>query len=75
MKRGISRISTRSEESEVEKEQIQEAEERAKGSLKWSVLWSYLRSVESWCLVLTTIVALLMTQGAATSADYWLSLW
>ncbi|XP_063373668.1 ATP-binding cassette sub-family C member 4-like [Cydia amplana] len=75
VKRGISRVSIKSESSEVEKEQIQEAEERAKGNLKWKVLWAYLSSVESWCLVATTMLVVVATQATATATDFWLSQW
>nr|ADH16744.1 ABC transporter family C protein ABCC2 [Heliothis subflexa] len=74
--RGISKISVKSDDHDGDqKAQIQESEERATGSLKWEVVLKYLSSVESWCLVFMAFLALLITQGAATTSDYWLSFW
>nr|ADH16740.1 ABC transporter family C protein ABCC2 [Heliothis virescens] len=74
--RGISKISIKSDDHDADqKAQVQEAEERATGSLKWEVVLKYLSSVESWCLVFMAFLALLITQGAATTSDYWLSFW
>ncbi|XP_063890832.1 uncharacterized LOC110383917 [Helicoverpa armigera] len=75
MMRGISKISVKSDTEMEQKAQIQEAEERATGSLKFEVVLKYLSSVQSWCLVFTAFLVLLITQGAATTADYWLSFW
>ncbi|XP_068628827.1 ATP-binding cassette sub-family C member 4-like [Battus philenor] len=76
VKREVSKVSVKSEEGdENETKQIQEAEERAKGSLKWAVVTNYFRSVNSvWALVLA-LFTLLLTQASATTADYWLSFW
>ncbi|CAB3237240.1 unnamed protein product [Arctia plantaginis] len=71
----ISRISVKSEEGDEEKAQVLEAEERATGSLKFEVIWQYLKAVQSWCYVLLALFALLITQGAATTSDFWLSFW
>ncbi|OWR51775.1 ABC transporter family C protein ABCC2 [Danaus plexippus plexippus] len=76
VKHSVSMISVRSDDNpEEEREQIQEAEERAKGTLKWSVIAQYMKRVESWFVVFLTIVALLLTQTAGTISDYWLSFW
>ncbi|KPI93323.1 Multidrug resistance-associated protein 4 [Papilio xuthus] len=76
VERGISRISIKSEDDdEVYKKQTLDAEERAKGTLKWSVVTNYIRSVESVWAVTVALFALLLTQAAATTADYWLSFW
>ncbi|KPJ13568.1 ABC transporter C family member 12 [Papilio machaon] len=76
VERVLSKISVKSEdENEDEKKQTLEAEERAKGTLKWSVIANYLKSVESVWAVAVALFALLLTQGAATTADYWLSFW
>ncbi|XP_075985131.1 ATP-binding cassette subfamily C member 4-like isoform X2 [Anticarsia gemmatalis] len=73
--RGISKTSIKSEDDDEERVQVQEAEERATGSLKWAVIWEYLKAVQSWCIVLFALLSLLITQGAATTADYWISYW
>lgn len=76
MDRGISILSVKSEDNpDAEKEQLQAAEERAQGNLKWSVVRKYLKSVDSWILILLTVVAVLVAQGAATATDYWISFW
>ncbi|CAK1599799.1 unnamed protein product [Parnassius mnemosyne] len=76
MQRAISGISVKSDEdSEIEKKQIQEAEERAKGGLKWAVISNYARSVKSIWAVSIAIFTLILTQASAMSADYWLSFW
>nr|QLH55672.1 mutant ABCC2_R1 protein [Plutella xylostella] len=76
VERGISVISVKSEDNgEARKEQIQAAEERASGNLKWEVFARYLVSVDSWAIVALTLTAMLITQGAASSTDYWLSFW
>lgn len=76
MERVLSRISVKSEEDdEEEKKQTLDAEERAKGTLKWSVIANYIKSVESVWAVAMALFALLLTQAAATTADYWLSFW
>lgn len=76
MERGISVISVKSEDNgEARKEQVQAAEERASGNLKWEVFARYLVSVDSWAIVALTLTAMLITQGAASSTDYWLSFW
>ncbi|RVE50388.1 hypothetical protein evm_004925 [Chilo suppressalis] len=67
-------ISVRSEENpEDEIEQVLEAEERAKGNLKWSVVSQYLSLVKSYPILMLAVLTLLMTQAAATFTDYWLS--
>lgn len=69
-------MSVKSEDdSEAKQEQILEAEERAKGNLKWAVIWAYLRSVQSWAILFLAVTTLTITQAAATFTDYWLSLW
>lgn len=73
--RGLSKVSVKSDDDEQQVAQVQAAEERASGTLKWAVIWQYLKSVDSWCIVLTAITALLITQASATTADYWLSYW
>ncbi|XP_038209551.1 uncharacterized protein LOC119830563 [Zerene cesonia] len=74
--RGMSRVSVRSEEaSKIMKEQILEAEERAKGNLKWEVIIKYLQSIRSSFWITMTLFSLLLTQAAATFFDYWLSYW
>lgn len=74
--RAISKISTKSEQNpESEKIQVFKPEERAKGNLKWEVLFKYLSSVQSWCIVFLAVLTLIITQSAATTADYWLSFW
>ncbi|CAG9783021.1 unnamed protein product [Diatraea saccharalis] len=71
MKRGMS---VKSEENpEDQKEQVLEAEERAKGNLKWTVVAQYLKLVKSYPLLFLAVLTLLMTQAAATFVDYWLS--
>ncbi|CAH0600505.1 unnamed protein product [Chrysodeixis includens] len=77
MLRGISKISVKSQEEqdEEEKAQVLEAEERGTGSLKFEVIWSYIKAVQSWTIVILALVSLMITQGAATTADYWLSFW
>lgn len=55
--------------------QVQEAEERAKGSIKFEIVAKYLSSVESWFMVLAVLLALVASQGCATVVDYWLSYW
>ncbi|XP_026726077.1 multidrug resistance-associated protein 4-like [Trichoplusia ni] len=77
MLRGISRISIKSQEDqdEEEKAQVLEAEERGTGSLKFEVIWAYIKAVQSWTIVVLALISLLITQGAATTADYWLSFW
>ncbi|NP_001296082.1 probable multidrug resistance-associated protein lethal(2)03659 [Plutella xylostella] len=76
MERGVSVISVKSEDNgEARKEQVQAAEERASGNLKWEVFARYLVSVDSWAIVALTLTAMLITQGAASSTDYWLSFW
>nr|QJQ50001.1 ABC transporter family C protein ABCC2 [Ostrinia furnacalis] len=74
MKRGIS-VKSMTDDSEYEKEQVLGAEERAKGNLEWSVVWAYLRSVQSWTILLLALLTLTVTQAAATFTDYWLSIW
>nr|ASU47347.1 ABCC2 [Cnaphalocrocis medinalis] len=73
MQRGFSVQSQ--ENAKTEKEQVLAAEERAKGNLKWSVVWTYLRSVDSYCMLALSLSTLMITQAAATFTDYWLSLW
>ncbi|KAJ0181178.1 hypothetical protein K1T71_003263 [Dendrolimus kikuchii] len=74
--RTISKMSTLSgQNTGNEKVQVLKAEERAKGNLKWEVLFKYFSSVQSWCIVFLSILTLIITQGAATTADYWLSFW
>nr|UEO57356.1 ABCC2 [Conogethes punctiferalis] len=69
-------VSVRSEENpDLEKEQVLEAEERAKGNLKWSVVAAYLKSVQSWVILSLAVGTLMITQAAATFTDYWLSTW
>ncbi|CAK1548558.1 unnamed protein product [Leptosia nina] len=74
--RGVSRVSVRSEDAvRIEKEQILEAEERAKGNLKWKVVSKYLQSVQSWTWVGLTLLFLLLTQVGVSFSDYWVSYW
>ncbi|XP_041973788.1 ATP-binding cassette sub-family C member 4-like [Aricia agestis] len=73
--RGVSKISVKSDGGEEQKEQIQAAEERSTGYLKFAVIWQYFSSVESWCVVLMALSTMLITQFAATFCDYWLSYW
>ncbi|CAH0600504.1 unnamed protein product [Chrysodeixis includens] len=76
MLRGISKISIKSQEDDDEqKAQVLEAEERGKGSLKFEVVMQYLKSVQSWLVVILTLLAVVFTQASATTADYWLSFW
>nr|UMW71136.1 ABC transporter subfamily C2 [Spodoptera frugiperda] len=76
MMRGISKMSVKSDDEEgEEKVQVLEAEERQSGSLKWDVLGRYMKSVNSWCMVVMAFLVLVITQGAATTTDYWLSFW
>ncbi|XP_046974021.1 uncharacterized protein LOC124540463 [Vanessa cardui] len=77
LQHGISRMSVRSDEKDTreEKEQVLEAEERAKGNLKWAVIQNYLSSVKSWLIVFLAVFSLLLTQTGATFSDYWLSYW
>ncbi|KAI5646233.1 ABC transporter transmembrane region domain-containing protein [Phthorimaea operculella] len=63
-------------EDEAEKPgQTQAAEERATGTLKWAIVQRYLSSVNSWCVVMSVLLMLLVSQGAGTATDYWLSYW
>ncbi|XP_050352389.1 uncharacterized protein LOC126774816 [Nymphalis io] len=73
----MSRVSVRSDnkDTQEEKEQVLEAEERAKGNLKWAVVKDYLMSVKSWLVVFMAVFSLLLTQTGATFSDYWLSYW
>ncbi|CAH0699047.1 unnamed protein product [Spodoptera exigua] len=76
MMRGISKVSVKSDDNDgEEKIQVLEAEERQSGSLKWDVLARYMKAVNSWCIVLMAFLVLVITQGAATTGDYWLSFW
>lgn len=69
-------MSVKSDDEEgEEKVQVLEAEERQSGSLKWDVLGRYMKSVNSWCMVVMAFLVLVITQGAATTTDYWLSFW
>ncbi|XP_059049414.1 ATP-binding cassette sub-family C member 4-like [Achroia grisella] len=74
IKRSMS-VKTENENTNAEKEQILATEERATGNLKWEVVSSYLKSVNSWFLVFLAITAMLITQGTATTLDYWISFW
>lgn len=56
-------------------EQVQDAEERAKGHLKWDVIVQYLKSVKSVFLIISTVTILAICQAAGTTTDYWLSFW
>jgi hypothetical protein len=71
MQRGISVKSD--DVPENEKQQILEAEERAKGNLKFSVLIGYLSSVQSYALLFLVLAILVLTQATGTFTDYWLS--
>ncbi|KAL4709193.1 hypothetical protein ACJJTC_008121 [Scirpophaga incertulas] len=75
IKRSTTRgISVRSDDSSEErKEQVMQAEERAKGTLKFSIFISYLSSVQSVTLLLVSLCTLILTQAAGTFADFWLS--
>ncbi|XP_026726078.1 multidrug resistance-associated protein 4-like [Trichoplusia ni] len=76
MLRGISKMSVKSQDDDdEEKAQVLEAEERGTGSLKFEVIKAYLNSVQSWTVVILTLLAVLFTQASATTADYWLSFW
>ncbi|XP_053600748.1 uncharacterized protein LOC128669719 [Plodia interpunctella] len=68
-------VSVKSEDGREEKQQVLEAEERAKGNLKWEVIFSYISSVQSWFFVMIAVCTLIVTQAAATTADYWISFW
>ncbi|KAI5634801.1 ABC transporter domain-containing protein [Phthorimaea operculella] len=69
-------ISTRSDNiEEDQKEELQAVEERATGTLNWSVLSGYLKAVDSWCIVMSVLIALILTQGVALVSSYWLSIW
>ncbi|KAM3966702.1 ATP-binding cassette subfamily C member 4 [Aphomia sociella] len=74
MNRSIS-VKSENENPAEEKEQILAAEERASGRLKWNILGSYIKSVNSWFMVILAVTALLITQGTATFVDYWISYW
>ncbi|CAH2099924.1 unnamed protein product [Euphydryas editha] len=76
LERSLSRVSTKSEDDvRVEKEQILEAEERAKGNIKWTVIKEYFKSINSWFIVMMAFFFLLLTQAGATFSDYWISYW
>ena len=75
LQQSISRISVSEDNPNAEKEQVLEAEERAKGNLKWAVIQHYIQSVRSWPVVMGAIFCLLLTQAGATFSDYWLSYW
>ncbi|XP_013195349.1 ATP-binding cassette sub-family C member 4 [Amyelois transitella] len=69
-------VSVKSDDnSNEEKEQVLEAEERAKGNLKWEVLASYISCVQSWFMIVFALASLIITQVSATTADYWISYW
>ncbi|KAJ2946418.1 hypothetical protein O0L34_g12457 [Tuta absoluta] len=63
------------EDDDDRMEQTLAAEERASGTLKWDILQRYLSSVNSWCVVMSVLLALVVSQGAGTACDYWLSFW
>lgn len=73
----MSHISSKSDDNPKKKEieQVLEAEERAKGNLKWAVIQHYLQSVQSWLVLFMAVFSLLLTQAGATFSDYWLSYW
>ncbi|CAH0722570.1 unnamed protein product, partial [Brenthis ino] len=77
LQHGMSRISIKSEDNPKKKEieQVLQAEERAKGNLKWAVIQYYLQSVQSWFVLLMAFFSILLTQAGATFSDYWLSYW
>lgn len=75
LSRGTSTISKSEEVEEETKGQVMEAEERAKGKLKWKIVWEYFTSVESWCIVFWAFAVLAITQIAASAADFWISFW
>lgn len=73
--RGISKITNKGEDDRKERVQVMAAEERATGGLKWTVIWQYITAVNSWCIIFTVLLVVLLTQASATTTDYWLSFW
>ncbi|KAJ2946419.1 hypothetical protein O0L34_g12458 [Tuta absoluta] len=69
-------VSVKSDDiQEDQEEQLQANEERATGTLNWDVLYRYLNSVNSWCIVISVLIALLLTQFMSLLTSYWLSIW
>ncbi|KOB64158.1 ABC transporter family C protein ABCC2, partial [Operophtera brumata] len=68
----LQRQESKSEEVDPQK-QVVEAEERAKGNLKFEVVVQYFKSVQSAFVVILALLVLVLTQAAATTADYWLN--
>lgn len=76
IRRNISKVSNSSLDNlKDENIEIQEAEGRATGGLKWKEVLTYLKSVKSISVVIFTSSTMVITQIAATTVDYWLSYW
>ncbi|CAG9767681.1 unnamed protein product [Ceutorhynchus assimilis] len=72
----LRKVSRGSESDSILEQTIHDEENEEKGGVKGATpFWDYLKSVNSICFLVTTIIILALSQAVCTCTDLWVALW